>query len=203
MPIRSALLRPLLALSLLAASACDEPAPVETFKSGVFDPPRDAPAFALTGSDGSTVTLERYRGKIVVLQFGFSHCLKICPVTLGKLSQVFHQLGPAAKDVQVVFVTVDPKRDDPARLRGWLATFNPTFVGATGTPEELEAVQKAYGVVATEAVSSDEGLGYEVHHSSSIYLIDRRGKLRLLSPFGKSSEDVLHDVRLLLREPAP
>ena len=168
------------------------------FKSGVFEPPRAAPGFALPGSNGSVVALSAFRGKVVALAFGFSHCPKICPVTLAKLAEVSQRLGPSAKDLQVVFVTVDPERDDPARLRTFVGYFNPAFVGATGSQAELKALHRAYGVTATRVASENKALGYEVHHSSSIYLIDREGKLRVLVPFGKSADDILHDVRLLL-----
>jgi protein SCO1 len=168
------------------------------FASGVFEPPCDAPSFQLAGSDGSDITLQEYRGKVVALAFGFSYCPRVCPVTLAHLSEVAQNLGEAAKDLQVVFITVDPERDSPARLREFLDYFNPTFRGATGDPATLKAVEKAYGVVAERVPSQDSKLGYEVHHSSSIFLIDRAGKLRVLVPFGQPTPDLLHDVRELL-----
>ena len=172
----------------------------EEFKSGVFDPPRAAPDFTLQGSNGSPLMLGKLRGKVVVLAFGFTYCPKICPVTLARLAEVWKALGPASSDVQAVFVTVDPERDTPARLREFLEFFNPSFLGATDTEEKLDAVRDAYGVLATKAISENKKLGYEVHHSSSIYLIDRQGKLRVLVPFGKKSDDILHDVKLLLKK---
>ena len=191
--------RALLAFLLCGSlSACTAEPAALSFKSGVFEPPRTAPEFELLGSDGKPVSLAAHRGKVVILEFGFTHCPKICPVTLSNLVLAHKQLGAAAADVQVIFVTVDPKRDDAARMREFLAAFNPTFLGATGTPEALELVRQAYGVIATEAVSKE--LGYEVHHSSSIYLIDRQGKLRVLVPFGKKPEDIVHDIQLLLKQ---
>jgi protein SCO1 len=170
------------------------------FKSGVFDPPREAPDFELSGSNGSTLTLKQLRGKVVILEFGFTFCPRVCPVTLANLAEVFKKLGPAAADVQLVFVTVDPDRDSPARLREFLQFFHPTFLGATGTEEKLDAVRQAYGVIATKAASENKKLGYEVHHSSSVYLIDREGKLRVLVPFGKSPDAIVHDIKLLLKK---
>jgi protein SCO1/2 len=174
-------------------------APEETFRSGLFDPPRDAPDFALQGSTGKTVRLRDYRGKIVVLEFGFTFCQHVCPVTLGNLRQVFAKLGPAASDVQVVFVTVDPKRDSPERLAQFLGALHPSFVGVTGTAEELRIVRDAYGIMAEEAVSKNAELGYEVNHSSFIYLVDRAGRLRVLIPFGKPVDDIVADLRSLLQ----
>jgi protein SCO1 len=168
------------------------------FKSGVFDPPREAPSFQLDGSDGSDISLHEYRGKVVAIAFGFSHCPRVCPVTLAHLSEVAQKLGDAAKDLQVVFITVDPERDSPSRLREFLDYFDPAFRGATGKPETLSAVEKEYGVIAERVASKDEKLGYEVHHSSSIFLVDRDGKLRVLVPFGRPVQDLLHDVQKLL-----
>jgi protein SCO1/2 len=152
----------------------------------------------LDGSDGSDISLREYHGKVVAIAFGFSHCPRVCPVTLAHLSEVAQKLGAAAKDLQVLFITVDPERDSPARLREFLDYFNPAFRGATGQPEKLSAVEKEYGVIAERVASQDAKLGYEVHHSSSIYLIDRAGKLRVLVPFGRPVQDLLHDIQELL-----
>jgi protein SCO1 len=184
-------------LTLLAvATGCKRQEP--DFKTGVFDPPREAPNFQLDGSDGSEISLAEYRGKVVALAFGFSHCPRVCPVTLAHLTEVARKLGGAAKDLQVIFVTVDPDRDSPARLREFLDYFNPAFRGATGKPEQLAALEKQYGVIANRVASEDPALGYEMHHSSSIYLVDRAGMLRVLVPFGRPTEDLLHDVQKLL-----
>ena len=119
---------------LLGAAAAVAAAPPSGFKAGVFEPARPAPEFALRGSDGSELTLARYRGKVVLMSFGFTHCAAVCPVTLATLAQARGALGPAADAVQVVFVTVDPERDLAPRLKAYLAAFDAGFVGATGTP---------------------------------------------------------------------
>lgn len=170
------------------------------FRSGVFEPARDAPDFELDGSNGAKIKLSDLRGKVVILQFGFSYCPKICPVTLTNVTEAFKLLGPAAAEVQHIFITVDPERDTPERLKEFLTFFNPTFLGATGSEEALDAVNKAYGVLATKAASEDKKLRYEVHHSSSIYLVDRQGKLRVMIPFGKAPDAIAHDVALLLKK---
>jgi len=176
------------------------------FRSGVFDPPRAAPDFVLRGSDGSSVTLARYRGKVVLLEFGFTHCQRVCPTTLSSLGQAFKRLGASAGEVQLIFVTVDPKRDSPERLREYLQFFNPTFIGATGTSDSLEetqtqldVVRRAYGIVISEVHQKDNPV-YDVHHTSSVGLIDRQGMLRALIPFGKPIDDIVHDVQLLLEQ---
>jgi protein SCO1/2 len=185
-----------LALAWLAAAApagaTDAP-----LKAGVFDPPHAAPELALAGSDGAELRLSRYRGRLVLLAFGFTACADVCPVTLGTLAQVRKLLGPDAGAVQVVYVTVDPERDDAERMRTYLASFDPGFVGGTGAAERLEAVRRAYGVLAERRNAAS---GYTVAHSSSVYLIDREGRLRALMPYGRPADDYVHDLRLLLAE---
>lgn len=172
-------------------------------KSGVFDPPRLAPDFSFPSSTGSEFTLSQQRGKLLVLGFGFSHCPNVCPMTLANLAQVFKNLGPLADNVQVVYMTVDPERDSPERLHEYLEQFNPHFIGVTGPAEQLAGVRQSYGVIAQKEMHKN-GKDYDVHHSSYIYLIDQQGLLRALVPFGKSADDITHDIRILLNEkPAP
>lgn len=168
------------------------------FKSGVFDPPRAAPDFSLPGSGGELVTLSKLTGKIVILGFGFSHCPDVCPVTLASLAQVQKNLGDLGSAVQVIYVTVDPERDTVERLREYMAHFNSGFIGVTGSVEQLVDVRKAYGILAAKKVHNDGS--YEVHHSSYLYLIDQQGLLRTLIPFGKTADDIAHDVKILLLE---
>ena len=178
----------LTACVVFAAVAAAEPA----FIAGVFDPPRAAPELALRGSDGKELRLDRYRGTVVVLGFGFTSCPEVCPTTLAALAGARKKLGADAAGVQVVYVTVDPKRDDVERLRTYLRTFDPTFVGGTGTPEQLTSVRERYGVTVGELP------GPSFSHSSSTYLIDSEGRIRALMPYGHSSDDYAHDLRLLL-----
>lgn len=168
-------------------------------KSGVFDPPRMAPDFSLSSSRDNQFTLSEQRGKLLVLGFGFTNCPNVCPMTLANLAQVYKNLGALAGQVQVVYMTVDPERDTPARLREYLTNFNSHFVGVTGSADELAAVRQAYGIIAKKEVHKNGG-NYEVHHSSYIYLIDRDGLLRALVPFGKSADDITHDIKILLQE---
>ncbi len=184
-----------LLLSLLFAATSASATAGPALKAGVFNPPYMAPDFSLHGSDGSDVTLSRYRGKVVLLTFGYTNCAAVCPTTLATLAQTRSGLGKAASAVQVVYVTVDPARDDANRMRHYLAAFDPSFVGATGTPDALAAVRKKYGIMA---VKQGGGSNYAMAHTSSIFLIDRAGKLRALMPFGHDASDFVHDVKLLL-----
>ena len=169
------------------------------FKSGSFEPPRAAPDFELQGSNGVPFKLSQTRGKVVALAFGFTHCTRICPTTLSTLARVTAQLGAEAEKLQVVFVTVDPERDSVARLREFVGLFDTRFVGLTGPNPQLQKIRQAYGVTIDKEPANDESGGYQVHHSSSILLIDREGRLRLFVPFGKSADDIVHDIKLLLR----
>ena len=191
---------PLLLALLMASVAAAPPASAgaaPTLKAGVFEPPRTAPEFSLRGSDGAELTLARYRGKVVLMSFGFTHCAAVCPITLATLAEARKSLGLAADAVQVIFVTVDPERDDAARMKTYMAAFDASFVGATGTPDALTAMRRSYGVTARKQGTSD---GYVMDHSSSIYLIDRTGKLRAQMPYGHSAGDFVHDVKLLLAQ---
>ncbi|HEX7270691.1 MAG TPA: SCO family protein [Casimicrobiaceae bacterium] len=186
----------LLSLFCLAAEAATTP----ELRAGVFDPPRAAPDFSLKGSNGSELKLSHYRGKVVALGFGYTHCPGVCPTTLAYLAQAKKKLAAAGSDFQVVYVTVDPERDTAATLKTFLASFDPTFIGATGTPQELAAVRKAYGVTLSDKIYVEKmpKSNYFLDHSSFVYLIDRGGELRAMMPFGVSADDMEHDVRVLL-----
>ncbi len=166
-------------------------------KAGVFDPPRAAPEFTLQGSNGQPLKLSDFRGKIVILGFGFTSCPDVCPTTLGVLAQAHKKLGAQGKDVQVVYITVDPERDTPERMHAYLNSFDPSFVGGTGPAEQLAAVRKEYGIQANR---KQYGENYTFGHSSFIYLIDRKGLLRALMPYGHSPDDYVHDAKLLLAQ---
>jgi protein SCO1/2 len=128
----------LLALCLLLTATALVPAAENPpLKSGVFSPPRQAPDFTLQGSDGTELHLGRYHGRVVVLAFGFTHCTDVCPTTLAVLAQARKTLVADGADFQVVYITVDPERDDAERMRQYLADFDATFIGGTGTAGQL------------------------------------------------------------------
>ncbi|MDZ4812793.1 MAG: SCO family protein [Pseudomonadota bacterium] len=166
-------------------------------KAGIFTPARMAPDFALRGSDGAELNLSRYRGKVVLLGFGFTSCAEVCPITLATLAQASKRLGALASELQIVYITVDPERDDAARMKKYLAAFNPAFIGGTGSAEQLAAVRKDYGILAAKKIGADSSYS----HSSFVYLIDREGRLRALMTYGRAADDYVHDVRILLGAP--
>ena len=187
----------LLWLLILALPAAAAPVGAETaLKAGAFTPARDAPDFSLRGSDGSQFTLSQYRGHVVLLVFGFTNCPAACPTTLAMLAQVRQKLGAAARQLQVVYVTVDPERDGTDVMRSYLAVFDNSFIGGTGKPDELAKIRSNYGVTATKVKMGDS---YAMDHSTSVYLIDTAGKLRGMMPFGRPMDDYIHDVKLLIK----
>ncbi|HEX9473257.1 MAG TPA: SCO family protein [Steroidobacteraceae bacterium] len=187
-----------LALLSLWSSAAVASADDDALLAGVFSPPRLAPEFSLRGSDGTALSLSRYRGKVVLLSFGYTSCTEVCPITLAVLALAHRKLSTLADELQVVYITVDPERDNAERMRKYLTAFDPSFVGGTGTSEQLAAVRRDYGISLGKRVPVPGG--YALSHSSFIYLIDREGALRALMPFGHSAEDFVHDVRLLLKK---
>jgi protein SCO1/2 len=187
----------LFALALLAPQA--GAAPAAALKAGVFDPPRAAPEIVLPSSGGPQFKLSNYRGKVVVLEFGYTHCADVCPVSLATLTQARQQLGAAGADVQVVFITVDPARDTAARLRTYLKPFDPSFIGVTGTEQQISALLKDYGISAAKKMAGTSKSDYTMHHSSYLYFIDRKGMQRALMPFGRPAADFVHDLTLLLQ----
>jgi protein SCO1 len=183
-----------LALLMVASAGAASP-PV--LKAGVFDPPRQAPDFSLVSSSGHELKISQYRGKVVLLAFGFTSCTEVCPTTLNTFAVARRKLGPAAAGVQVVYITVDPQRDVPARLAKYLGSFDPTFVGGTGTEDQLAAVRKDYGISAEKKTIGND---YTYAHSSFTYLIDRTGRIRALMPYGHSPDDYVNDLAILLKE---
>lgn len=183
-------------LAVMAVSGVRLPFRTYTFHGLVFGPPLPAPDFVLTNQDGQPVHLRDYRGKLVVLVFGYTHCPDACPITLSKLKRVLTELGDASDQVQVLLVSVDPEQDTPAVLKEYLSRFSPAFVGLTGRPEEIEAVTRAYGVHVEKEGSPDGDL---VAHTALTYVIDRSGQQVLAFPIEIAPQEMAADLQYLLR----
>ncbi len=158
----------------------------------IIDPP--APAGAIDLGD---FRLDEQKGKVVAVFFGYTYCPDVCPASLGELKQALKRLGDQAKDVEVLFITVDPQRDTPEKISQYAAAFDPRIRGLTGSMAELEPVWQAYGVYREERPTQKEGV-YLVDHSTRTYLIDRQGNLRVTLAFGTPVDDLVSDVKYLL-----
>jgi protein SCO1/2 len=194
--VKSPLLFAFALLAFASKSFC-APSAAPAFKAGLFDPPRAAPEFSLQGSNGHELSISQFKGKVVILAFGYSSCTAVCPISLATYAMARRQMGASAADVQVVYITVDPERDVPKRLNDFLKAFDPTFLGGTGSAEQLALVRKDYGVSAQKSVV---GKDYSYSHSSFTYLIDRAGRIRALMPYGHAAADYVNDLSLLLKE---
>ncbi len=192
--------RPFTSLTTIACLLLSAaPALAATLKAGVFEPPRMAPDFTLRGSNGADFKLSQYRGKLVVLEFGYTSCPDVCPTSLATLAAARKQLGAQAADLQVIYVTVDPARDTAEQMRKYLAAFDPAIQGGTGSEAQLAQVRKDYGINAVRKPVAGSSSAYFMQHSSYLYLIDRAGRLRGMLPYGRSADDIVHDARILLQ----
>lgn len=131
--------------------------------------------FTLTDQNGNTVTDASFRGKNLLVYFGYTYCPDLCPTALQNITETLDELGPAADNVRVLFITVDPARDTPAKLKDYVESFHPNIVGLTGSPEQIAAVAKAYGATYAKAETVDDG-NYMMDASTFMYVEDAQGK---------------------------
>jgi protein SCO1/2 len=132
--------------------------------------------FTLVSDTGKTVTDRDFRGKYMLVYFGYTYCPDVCPTTLNSVAQAMDKLGVKAKDVQPIFITVDPERDTPAVIKQYVSAFTPALIGLTGTPEQIAAVAKEYRVYYAKHVTGPGPNDYSMDHSSIIYLMGPDGK---------------------------
>jgi protein SCO1/2 len=155
--------------------------------------------FQLQSHTGQPFSLSELRGRVVLLFFGYTYCPDVCPTTLSTMAQVQRLLGPDADRVTSLFVSVDPERDDAERLREYIGHFEARTIAVTGSKAQLDAVVKQYAAYY-EKVASDSATSYTVDHTSRLYLIDTRGRLRHLFRYGDEAAVIAEGVRLALRE---
>lgn len=181
-------------LSLLAA--CGEQTLPSPFQASDVSAKYAQADFHLNDAAGKPVSLEDFRGKVVVLFFGYTHCPQVCPTELADLAQMMRTLGKDADRVQVLFITLDPERDTPDLLAKYPAAFYPTFKGLSGDSAATAQAAKAFGV--TYEKHANKNGGYDLDHTAGTYFIAPRGRPILLSPFWQHSDTWVQDVRLLL-----
>lgn len=169
------------------------------YQGSLIDPPVPAPDFSLPLADGTKFQLSQYRGKIVLLYFGYTFCPDVCPTTLYDLAQVKITLGNQADDIIIAMITVDPNRDSSKKLSSYVRTFDPSFFGLSGEMSELEVVWNEYGVYRQEN-PVESSAGYLVDHTARVYVIDRLGNLQLTFPYGMSQDAMAEDLSHLLHQ---
>jgi protein SCO1/2 len=165
------------------------------FRLPAWPPGAASPDFKLVDFDGKPRTLADYRGRVVVLFFGFVHCPDACPAELLKFSLAMKRMGAASKQVQVVFVTLDPDRDTPVVLKKYVRAFDPRFIALTGTHAQIDQAATSFFVQYAKVSIGDD---YTVDHSTGTFVLDSSGRLRLLGTLQTSVNDLVHDLGLLL-----
>jgi protein SCO1/2 len=159
--------------------------PVESSGTALIGGP-----FSLTGTDGKTVTDQDFRGRHMLVFFGFTHCPEICPAELQVIAQALDKLGDKAKTVVPVFITLDPERDTPKVMAEFVKSFGPNFVGLTGTPDQIAAAAKAYRIAYTKIEDKDSPGDYSIDHSALAYLMDPQGRYLAHFAYGTSADEM-------------
>lgn len=186
------------ALALFTLAGCQPVPQAPKFQGTDITGAAFARDFRLTDHTGRPRTLADFRGKVVAVFFGYTHCPDVCPTTLADFAAALQQLGPDAKRVQVIFVTVDPQRDTPELLQAFVPAFDPSFLGMYTDPDTLAKLAKEYKVVY-QKTSAKGGDDYLIDHTAGTYVYDPAGRLRLLVPYGSSPDAIASDLRVLLR----
>ena len=153
------------------------------------------PSFELTSHLGKSTNIDDFSGKVVAVFFGFTHCPDVCPTTMYELKGIKDSLGSDGDMLQVIFVSLDPERDSIAVLEKFIPSFDPSFIGLTGTAAEIKKIAGQYKIYY-QKVGGDEN--YTIDHSSAIYLIDKKGSIRIRHPYGSSQEMIVNDIKSLL-----
>ena len=184
-------------LAALALAACDGEAP--KFRSTDITGADYGKSLALTDHHGKPRRLEDFRGKAVVLFFGFTQCPDICPTALAEMARAMQTLGADAERVQVLFVTLDPERDSQEVLAKYVPAFDARFLGLRGSLEETRAAAKEFKVYFEKRPGKTPG-AYTIDHSAQAYVFDPRGRLRLFVRHARIAQDLAADLRTLLAE---
>ena len=154
--------------------------------------------FALTDHNGQPRSIKDFAGKVVVVFFGFTQCPDVCPTALAELAEVKRMLGKDGDKLQGIFVTVDPERDTPEVLKGYMANFDPSFLALRGTAEQLAAMAKDYKVYYKK-VDGKTPTSYTMDHSAGSFVYDTQGRIRLYTRYGSGAQALADDIRLLLK----
>jgi len=181
------------AVLLVSCARQDYPTPSHAIDVSWQHPDAD---FHLADPAGKARSLADFRGKVKVVFFGYTHCPEVCPTTLADLAQAMRQLGPDARDVQVIFITLDPERDTPQVLGKFIPSFDPSFLGLYGDARATAQAAQSFGVNYEKHFAKDGA--YTLDHSDGTYLIGRDGKPLWMSRYGQRTDLLTQDIRLLI-----
>ncbi len=173
--------------------------PQYQFRGSLIEPPVKAPDFSLVSQNEKDWRLSEQKNKTIVIFFGYTSCPDVCPLTLSKFKQLKELLGKDADEIEFVYITVDPERDSPEKMKRHLDAFDEEFVGLTGTTELMEPVWKDYGVYRLK-VETESATGYLMDHSATTYVINSNGELRLTFPYGMDVEEMSADLSEVVKE---
>ncbi len=183
------------ALTVLALAACSPEKP--KFNSIDVTGADYAKGFTLTDHNGQSRSLSDFKGKAVVLFFGYTQCPDVCPTSMAELAEIKRLLASDGDKLQGVFVTVDPARDTTELLKAYMTNFDPSFVAFTPTPEQLSVVAKDYKIYY-KRVEGQTPTSYSMDHSAGSYVYDTQGRLRLYSRYGMGAKLLAQDIQTLL-----
>jgi protein SCO1/2 len=189
----------MLALGLAGCQKAADQADVPAFKAIDITGAEYGRALELTDADGKQRHLADFKGKVVVVFFGYTQCPDVCPTTMVELAQVKKALGADGDRVQGVFVTIDPERDTAAVLKAYVTNFSPDFVALRGTAEETKAAAKQFKVFYAKVPGKTDG-SYTMDHTAGSYIFDAQGRIRLFTRYGSGAEALTHDLKLLIAQ---
>jgi protein SCO1/2 len=180
-------------------AACSEPKPV--FNAVDLTGAEYARGFQLADQNGQARSLGEFKGKLVVVFFGYAQCPDVCPTSMAELAEVKGSLGADAGKLQAVFITVDPERDTPEVLKAYMGNFDPSFIALRPTPEQLAAIAKDFKIYYKK-VEGKTPTSYSMDHSAGSYVYDTQGRLRLYARYGSGAQALSSDLKLLLKQTA-
>lgn len=185
-----------LGIQFLTGDLRFNPPPMHGMVINSADPMTD---FTLTDSSGALVSLSDFRGKVVMVYFGYTFCPDVCPTTLVELARMEEKLGTQADEVEVIMVSLDPQRDTPEKLGEYMAYFDPSFIGMTGSEADILAAATEFGVFYNQHEGT-AATGYLIDHTATVMLLDKQGKLSVVYPFGITGPEMAEDAAYFVKQ---